>query len=100
MQCWTEEVQLLKEEMRRVLAFCDNRAAWWDERISLRGGDTFDNLRDGIHAYAAKQASILRNRAKEFAKLWTSPVTASPNEADPQLDAEEGLGADASDVDN
>jgi hypothetical protein len=97
MQRWTEEVQLLQEEMRRVLAFCEYHASWWDKRVSLRGGDIFDDLRDGIRAYAAKQASIQRSRAKEFAKLWASTATAI--EADPLSDAECGPGGDASDDD-
>ncbi|EIW81617.1 hypothetical protein CONPUDRAFT_73294 [Coniophora puteana RWD-64-598 SS2] len=34
-QRWEEEVDLLKEEMRRVRAFLEHRAQWWDERSIL-----------------------------------------------------------------
>jgi hypothetical protein len=32
---WTEEVQLLMEEMRRVLVFLEWKAAFWEERASI-----------------------------------------------------------------
>ncbi|KAF9504631.1 hypothetical protein BS47DRAFT_1368655 [Hydnum rufescens UP504] len=76
MQRWTEEVD------------------WWDKRTSLWSSLIFNNLRDGVCAYAKKQASIHCNWANEFAKLWASPATANANETD-QLDVE-GL-ADGSD---
>ena len=77
MQRWGEEVQLLQEEMRRVLAFCEYCAKWWDKQSSARTKDMFLDLQDGPHAYAAKQAAILCNRAKSFATMWAGPGVSS-----------------------
>ncbi|KAF9508995.1 hypothetical protein BS47DRAFT_1282674, partial [Hydnum rufescens UP504] len=82
MQQWTEEVQLLKEEMWCVLAFCEYQVDWWDKRTSLWSSLVFNNLWDGVCADAKKQASIHHNRANEFAKLWASPATVTVNETD------------------
>ncbi|KAF9507538.1 hypothetical protein BS47DRAFT_1366595 [Hydnum rufescens UP504] len=73
MQCWAEEVQLLQEEMRCVLQFSEYCAAWWEDWKSLHMPRLLLNLSDGIHAYAAKQASILHDRAKDFAQIWKTP---------------------------
>ena len=86
MQRWSEEAQLLQEEMRRVMLFCENRAVWWDHRSSSRTNNLFLDLQDGTRAYAAKQASVLRKRAKEFARMWSSPGAGS--EVEPDTDAE------------
>ncbi|KAF9505610.1 hypothetical protein BS47DRAFT_1433238 [Hydnum rufescens UP504] len=73
MQHWAEEVQLLQEEMRRVLQFSEYHATWWEDQKSLHMPGLLLNLSDGIHVYAAKQASILRNRAKYFMQIWKTP---------------------------
>jgi hypothetical protein len=86
MQRWAEEISLLQEEMRRVLVYCEKHAVWWDNRSSSRTNQTFLDLQDGTRAYALKQASILRNRAKVFAKMWSSLGAAS--EVEPDMDAE------------
>ncbi|KAF9503756.1 hypothetical protein BS47DRAFT_1369295 [Hydnum rufescens UP504] len=70
MQRWAEEVQLLQEEMHHVLQFSEYRATWWEDRKSLRMPGLLLDLSDGIHAYAAKQASIFRDRAKDFVWIW------------------------------
>ncbi|KAF9506632.1 hypothetical protein BS47DRAFT_1305001 [Hydnum rufescens UP504] len=89
MQQWGEEVQLLQEEMHQVLAFFEYQAAWWDSRGTSRTDTCFLDLRDGVRAYAAKQAAIYRNRRIEFASMWSSPSTPDI----PGLDSagEEGL---------
>jgi hypothetical protein len=86
MQRWIEEVQLLQEEMCRVLAFCEHRAKWWDQLESART-NVFLDVQDGARAYAAKQAIILRNRAKAFATMWASPGALSG--AEPGSDDED-----------
>ncbi|KAG1903738.1 uncharacterized protein F5891DRAFT_947152 [Suillus fuscotomentosus] len=54
---WEEEVQLLHEEMRRVIAFLDWHAGWWDTQGSRR---TFSSLQagEGALAYAQRQANL------------------------------------------
>lgn len=70
---WTEEIQLVQEEMRRVLAFLEWKALWWTEE----GGGKLDvkpDIADGIRAYAAKQASINHKLAHSFKMRWESEV--------------------------
>ena len=68
---WDEEVQLVKEEMRRVLAFLEWKAVWWTEEggrdLAVR-----PDIADGIRAYAAKQAHIYRALACSFKMCWES----------------------------
>jgi hypothetical protein len=68
---WNEEVQLVKEEMRRVLAFLEWKAAWWTEEGG-RDLDVRPDIADGIRAYAAKQAHINRALACSFKTRWES----------------------------
>ena len=68
---WHEEVQLVKEEMRCVLAFLKWKAVWWTKE----GGRVLDiqpDIADGIRAYAAKQAHINRALARSFRIRWES----------------------------
>jgi hypothetical protein len=63
--CWSEQVLILREEMRRVPAFFDWHAKWWDERryllIELEGDEKED-----VVAYASKQAHIRRSMKTTF----------------------------------
>lgn len=73
---WREEVDLLKEEMRRVLVSLEYKAAWWDARRSIVGyvdgegmGPTDAHL-EGASAYAHSQAALLRRLRDRFAAMW------------------------------
>ena len=66
---WSEEVLLLREEMRRVLAFLDWHAGWWDERQMLHEGVTSE-LAEGMTAYANMQAGMRRGLRTSFNCLW------------------------------
>jgi hypothetical protein len=66
---WGEEVELLDEEMRRILCFCDWKAAWW-MRLGTARPDCEGPLREGLTAYAAKQAHIQHEMAACFADQW------------------------------
>ncbi|SJL13406.1 uncharacterized protein ARMOST_16849 [Armillaria ostoyae] len=46
---WEEEIQLLDEEMRRVISFADWKAQWWSERAELRP-DASPELQEGLKA--------------------------------------------------
>ncbi|KIK33973.1 hypothetical protein CY34DRAFT_98753 [Suillus luteus UH-Slu-Lm8-n1] len=48
---WSEEVELLKEEMRRVLQFFAWQAAWWEEQGNRRVGECTAHI-EGLQAYA------------------------------------------------
>ncbi|KAG1741401.1 hypothetical protein EDD22DRAFT_786709, partial [Suillus occidentalis] len=66
---WTEEVQLLLEEMRRVRAFLSWHAMWWDEqadrRAELPAAET-----EGIKGYARRQAALQRSIQDAFTAMW------------------------------
>jgi hypothetical protein len=70
---WNEEVQLVGEEMRRVVAFLEWKAVWWTE-AGCRDLDVKSDIADGIRAYAAKQADIHRALACSFKTRWKSPI--------------------------
>ncbi|KAF7968555.1 hypothetical protein HWV62_30143 [Athelia sp. TMB] len=69
--CWSEEVLLLREEMRRVLAFLAWHAVWWDLQ-ALRHADLSPEVAEGVAAYAYKQARIRRAIRSSFDDLWTT----------------------------
>lgn len=56
---WEEETKILQEEMRRVLATLEYEETEWTARGAARF-TTDDCLREGLAAYAAKQAHIRR----------------------------------------
>ncbi|KAH7902769.1 hypothetical protein BJ138DRAFT_1021539, partial [Hygrophoropsis aurantiaca] len=66
---WSEEVDLLFEEKRRILQFFDWEANQWDERAK---SDLPDDaaVREGYVAYAFRQASLRRAIASRFTHLW------------------------------
>ncbi|KAG1840385.1 hypothetical protein DFJ58DRAFT_639241, partial [Suillus subalutaceus] len=69
---WDEEVDLLKEEQQQVVAFLDWQADWWwnqREHHDLESLD--DTLREGLAAYAERQASLRRQLSTHFQILWT-----------------------------
>jgi hypothetical protein len=64
-------VDLLQEEMRRVLESLAWEAQEWDARglVGVIKATSPDHA-EGILAYAYRQASIRRRMAGKFAKLW------------------------------
>ena len=64
-------MQLVTEEMRRVLAFLDWKAGWWDRQGEAQLNLSHDIL-EGAHAYAAKQAHVNRALAASFKVRWTA----------------------------
>ena len=67
---WAEEVELLQEEMRRVVMFLEWKSADWLGKVDVRGGDLAPDIQSGLGVYARKQAAVYRNLATSFAKLW------------------------------
>ncbi|KAF8178176.1 hypothetical protein K438DRAFT_1472910, partial [Mycena galopus ATCC 62051] len=69
---YAEEVDLLQEEMRRVLQFLEWRASWWRSRVGLRASQHSHNeaLAEGHAAYADKQAGYLAGLREAFASQW------------------------------
>ncbi|KAJ7688528.1 hypothetical protein B0H14DRAFT_3533268 [Mycena olivaceomarginata] len=66
---WAEEVDLLEEEMRRIVEFLRWRAGWWKERVNMRGLPEGPQ-REGETAYAMHQANIQATLASEFLAEW------------------------------
>ncbi|KAJ7018026.1 hypothetical protein C8F04DRAFT_978149 [Mycena alexandri] len=69
---WVEEVQLLREEMRRVMRFLQWQAAWWEGQREARGKEIQPELAAGVKAYAARQAALHRGIARRFRAGWES----------------------------
>jgi hypothetical protein len=66
---WKEEVLLLTEEIRRVVAYLDWKASWWRTQGSHRD-DVRADITDGLIAYAYRQADLMHKLAESFAALW------------------------------
>jgi hypothetical protein len=69
MQRWEEEVVIVQEEMRRVIAYHEWKAQWWRSQVA-RGSDTDDSRVHGVTAYAEKQAHLSEQLAWKCAERW------------------------------
>ncbi|KAJ7314160.1 hypothetical protein DFH08DRAFT_972914 [Mycena albidolilacea] len=76
---WSEEVMLLREEMRRVLRYLGWQAAWWRERTELRT-DWPAAVAAGARAYALKQADWHDRLADYFRVKWNTPALTTARE--------------------
>ncbi|KAJ7429112.1 hypothetical protein B0H11DRAFT_2266968 [Mycena galericulata] len=63
---WEEEVELLREEARRVVRYLEWYVRWWNDRSRVREMES-EEMRGGLAAYAKKSAAT-------FAKL-SSPCS-------------------------
>jgi hypothetical protein len=69
MHQWEEKVVLVQEEMRRVIAYHEWKASWWQSQAARRSeGD--DAMLHGIAAYAKKQAYLSECLARQSAVFW------------------------------
>ncbi|KDR76587.1 hypothetical protein GALMADRAFT_67342 [Galerina marginata CBS 339.88] len=66
---WDEELLILQEEMRRVLAFFEWKASWWLEQGNRRR-NLESSVESGLIAYAHKQANICLRMAARCAIDW------------------------------
>ncbi|KIY48995.1 hypothetical protein FISHEDRAFT_58576 [Fistulina hepatica ATCC 64428] len=102
---FSEEVLLLKEEMRRVLKSLEHSEKLWLARAAAFSGD--DGLCEGRHAYAYEQAAQYTRIAEAYRQLWlvkpaTMTVQLEPvhedseeNEDDTEEEGMEGEDADS-----
>lgn len=69
---FTEEVQLLQEEMERVLRFFKWQESWWISKNQLiRSRMTLSCMRaEGLRAYAERQAALRSALHSSFQHLW------------------------------
>jgi hypothetical protein len=77
---WTEEVLLLREEMRRVMRYLAWQSEWWRQRLEPRV-DLDREISAGIQAYALKQADWHTRLAGFFRGKWDTSVVTSAREA-------------------
>ena len=67
---WREELDLLQEEMRRVIAFLEWKSSWWVGKVGSRSSSATADIQHGIDAYARKQASTYHLLAVSLANQW------------------------------
>ncbi|KAG2139540.1 hypothetical protein BD769DRAFT_1350679 [Suillus cothurnatus] len=75
---WGEEVELLQEEMRRILAFLMWEAACWDKRQDSVIPTSLEH-QDGCVAYAKRQAFLRRELAASFEARWAETLAQPDN---------------------
>lgn len=68
-QRWREEVELLKEEMRRTLEFLKWKSSAW-AAMSSTSSSSSSALREGLRAYALRQADVFTSLRGHFLSLW------------------------------
>ncbi|KAG2360804.1 hypothetical protein BDR07DRAFT_1377713 [Suillus spraguei] len=94
---WFEEIQLLLEEMRRVLEFLDWQTKWWEAQVTLRVAEQSEDNK-GLVAYAKRQAAIRRSLSAKFRASWhhvTALVSENLDDTEANAPAEEGPSIDA-----
>jgi hypothetical protein len=86
-----EEVLLLKEEMRRVIAFLDWKTKWWMDRQEARAGVKKDLL-EGLRAYAEVQADLEIMLKENFCTIWRLPLDSDTEGLQDEVDDDEDDG--------
>jgi hypothetical protein len=66
---WREELELVQEEMRRVLSYFTWHAQWWQNQIDRRQ-DAEPSLQQALDAHARRQYAIYFDRVVLFASTW------------------------------
>ncbi|KAG1724212.1 uncharacterized protein EDB91DRAFT_1239993 [Suillus paluster] len=80
---WTEEVELLQEEMRRMCTFFNWHAVWWKDQANRRIGLDIAEL-EGLEAYAKRQAALRIMMQDNCLRKWRAvPVSLPPAVAVP-----------------
>ena len=69
MKRWDEELLIVQEEMWQVIVYHGWKAAWWQDRSSLRNNDD-STILDGVSGYAYKQTAICIRMAEQCAIYW------------------------------
>jgi len=67
---WREELDLLQEEMRRVIAFLEWKSGWWVGKVGSRSSSAAADIQHGVDAYARKQANTYHLLAVSLANQW------------------------------
>jgi hypothetical protein len=68
---FTEEVELLQEEMERVLRYLEWQEGWWHTKGLCMGWESLTKeSAEGLHGYAERQAALRRSLQAHFTALW------------------------------
>ncbi|KAJ6527489.1 hypothetical protein B0H19DRAFT_969948 [Mycena capillaripes] len=67
---FSEEIDLLEEEMARTLRFMRWCARWWMGLVGLRAAVQDEASREGHAAYARKQSTYMSGIADRFQEMW------------------------------
>lgn len=84
-----EEVMLLKEEMRRTLAFLEHRANWWRNRPIKSQVNLSKDMAEALSAYSLSQADLQDKLAAHFRKLWKAPLDSKNDDNDWEMGEDE-----------
>ncbi|KAG6375194.1 hypothetical protein JVT61DRAFT_3405 [Boletus reticuloceps] len=68
---WSEEVMLLREEIRRTLAYFEWHAQWWESQAAKVPLHSTTAIAEGFHAYAQHQSALRRQLQTRYQTLWT-----------------------------
>jgi hypothetical protein len=66
---WKEELSIIQEEMRRVLAYFEWKSSWWLEQANRRT-NLDSSVKSGVVAYAHKQSTLSLRMAARCAAHW------------------------------
>jgi hypothetical protein len=69
----TEEVHLLREEMRRALKFLEWKSKWWISRQTSREV-ACPALAEGLQAYAQEQYDIQKGLLDSWCTIFSTPL--------------------------
>lgn len=90
---WTEETDMLVNEMERIIIFLEWEAKRWDERsvVSLPSLEDDGELAEGYRAYALRQANLRRAISQKCDSSWqpTLMLAQRLDRSDVRLELEE-----------
>ncbi|KAJ7175314.1 hypothetical protein C8R46DRAFT_1213798 [Mycena filopes] len=71
---WDEEVNLLREEMRRLLRYLRWEESEWDARAALARPDVTGTIEAGLRAYALRQGAMYRDLGAFYFAQLNAPL--------------------------
>ncbi|KAK7015545.1 hypothetical protein VNI00_019079 [Paramarasmius palmivorus] len=85
----TEEVELLKEEMRRTAAYLEWKAEQWEMNAAVAFEGERSSEREGRRAYALSQAALQRALREKFLALWNKPLVRGGDDLEDEHEEDE-----------
>ncbi|KAF7319065.1 CxC2 domain-containing protein [Mycena chlorophos] len=80
-QRWDEEVELVREEMKRVLRSLSWEQKQWQQRADCVREDVDGEVAAGLRAYALRQVAMRKRIAEGFYAEWGKSVAAAVRDA-------------------